>query len=128
MLLPQALPSEASQLQLVDFLDRDWQSPPAAAGYAVLTVDQVPDDQVWLVDHMVCLCDSTAKTTFRVYLDSRTPRRIRDGSASSGNFDVADWPNGLVVPSRSVLIAEWSGATNSAVGVLALQARVFRRS
>ena len=82
---------------------------------------------MWLVDHMVCVSDSAAKTTMRLYLDSITPRRIRDGSAS-GNFDVGDWPGGLLVPARSSLIAQWTGATNGAVGVLALQARVYRRA
>lgn len=127
ILLPSALPSPASQWQLVDFLDRDWQSSPAAGGRAVLSVDQVPDEQLWIVDHMVCVCDSGAKTTMRLYLDNLAPRRIRDGSAS-GNFDVGDWPGGLVIPSRSTLLAEWTGATDGAVGVLALQARVFGRS
>jgi hypothetical protein len=125
--LPTALSTPASQWVLQDFIDRDWSSTPATGGAAVLTLEQIPDDLMWLVDQMVCSCDSSTTTTMRLYLDQRTPRRIRDGS-NSGNFDVGGWSNGLLIPARSTLIAVWSGASNGAVGTLGLQARVFRRT
>lgn len=114
--------STASQWQLVDWRHVPGRSGPAAGGTAVVELAQLPDDELWLVDHMVAQCDSTTRTTMRLIVGSL----LMDGS-SSGNFDVADWPNGLLVRSSTSLRAEWSGASNGATAEITLQARIFRR-
>lgn len=119
--------SAAASWQLVDFLNVQLRSAPAAGGQAVLDVGQLDPDEMWLLDHMVVSCDSTARTTLRLYESVVDPQRILDGS-STGNFDVADWPAGLQVRPSTSLIAVWVGASTGARGVIALQGRRMARA
>ena len=126
ILLPTSV-AAASQWQLVDWLEVEEQSAPAAGGLATIQLEPLGTDELWLIDHMVASCTSTSATALRLYVDDVRPLRLRDGS-DRGNFDVADWPAGLLVrPSRS-LIAQWSPASVGAIGTLTLQARLFRRA
>jgi hypothetical protein len=119
--------STSSQWQLVDWRRARLSSAPAVGGVATIDVGQLPDGEMWLLDHMVAQCDSTAATVMRLYEDSPQPLNLLDGS-NKGNFDVADWPGGLLVRSSTSLIAQWAGASDGAIATLTLQARVLRRS
>jgi hypothetical protein len=124
--LPQGV-ATTSQWQIVDWLDRDWQSAPAAGGVAVLELPQLPENQRWQLTHAVIGCTSTSTTSLRFYLDQITGRGLRDGS-DKGNFDVADWAMGLMVPPGRALVARWTGCSAGAVGTLALQANIYQRT
>ena len=127
VVIPTAVGSPAAGWAHVDWIDPQHLSDPAAAGVATIEVPPVPLDDMWLIDHMVAACDSTTPTVMRLYVGAAEPGRLRDGS-DTGNFDVADWPQGLLVRGGSALIARWTGASAGARAVLTLQARVFRRS
>lgn len=124
--LPIPLPALTGWM-LADYRTASARSTPAAGGTATAALPQVPGDELWLLDHAVIACDSTSATTLRLYADSILPDALLDGS-SAGNFDVADWPAGLLVPSTRTLLAVWSGASAGAIGTLTAQLRVLRRT
>ncbi len=114
--------SAAASWQLLDFLNVQLRSDPAAGGQAALDAGQLDPDEMWLLDHMVVSCNSTSRTTLRLYESVVDPLRILDGS-STGNFDVADWPAGLQLRPSTSLLAVWVGASDGARGVITLQGR-----
>jgi hypothetical protein len=119
--------SATSSWQVADWLDRAYNSTPAAGGTALLTLPALPDNERWQLTHMVTGCTSTTPTALRLYLDSVAAPGYRDGT-DRGNFDVADWPQGLWVPPGRQLLAQWSGCSDAAVGTLTLQAVIYRRT
>jgi hypothetical protein len=125
---PYALPATSSWA-VADWLDHAYVSTPAGAdGVAVATVPALPDNERWQLTHAVISCTSTVGTQLRLYLDeSVTTGNLRDGS-NSGNFNVADWPMGLWIPPGRSFTARWTGCSAGAVGILALQATILRRS
>lgn len=130
MTAPLQLPvplATASGWQLYDYREVSLTSLPAGAdGTATATGPQLDPGVLWLIDHGVADCDSTTTTELRLYSGMVGRRFLLDGTGS-GNFSVADWPNGLQLgPSRS-LVAVWSGATTGATGVLTLQLRELRQ-
>lgn len=122
--LPQGLPA-ASGWQLVDWLDRDWTSTPAASGVLTIETPQLPDTELWLIDRLVVSCTSTSDTAARIYNSSTA--RLRSGSRA-GNFDEADYPGGLLLRPSSWLLAQWTGCSLGAVATLAVQARRLVRT
>ena len=124
--LPQSI-AAASGWQVVDWADPTFVSSPAAGGLATITLDQLPATDMWLLDHMVAECTSSTATQLRLYAGSVGPSTLRDGT-NSGNFDVADWPGGLLVRSSTSLIAQWAGCSDGAIATLTLQARVLRQA
>lgn len=125
--LPTTLPA-VSSWSLVDWLDRSYTSDPAAAdGTALITLDALADDTRWQLTHMVAGCATTAAPQMRLYLDSVANGNLRDGT-SSGAFDVADWPGGLMVPPGRQLLARWTGCTPGDVAILSVQANIYRRA
>lgn len=123
--VPQPIPT-TSQWQLVDWLDATYTSSPAAGGVALITLDQLPDYERWQLTHMVAGCTSAAQTSMRLYLDSVANGSLRDGTAT-GNFDVADWPMGLMIPPSRSLLARWTGCNDGDVATLTVQANILRR-
>ncbi len=117
----------AAGWQLLDFVNVQLRTAPAADGQAALDAGQLDPEEMWLLDHMVISCDSTTKTTLRLYESVVDPLRILDGS-STGNFDVADWPAGLQLRPSTSLVAVWTSASAGARGVLTLQGRRMVRS
>lgn len=123
---PYSLPT-ASGWTLYDWRELQATSTAAASGTASLTFDQVPDSELWLIDRMVSYCDSTTDTRVRVYRSQTDPRSLRDGS-NSGNFDVTEYPQGLLLRAGGQLLAQWTGASDGARGTLTVQLRVFRQA
>lgn len=125
IVIPTPVPS-ASSWQVVDWLDASYSSDPATGGVAMLEVPQLPDTDRWRLTHGVVGCTSTATTSLRIYLTSVTNGNLRDGT-DKGNFSVADWAPGLMIPPGRSLIVVWNGASDGAVGWLNLQAEVLRQ-
>lgn len=125
-ILPTWVGGAASAWSLVDWQLPAWQSDPAAGGVATLRGDQLANDELWLIDRAIIDCSSVFVTSLRLYEDAPDPSRLLDGS-DRGNFDVAEYPSGLVVRPSSVLVAQWTGASDGAVGTLRLQVRQMRR-
>lgn len=126
VILPHSV-AAASAWSLSDFVSLQRRSEPAAGGVCTVDFGQLDGDERWLIDHAVIVCDSATPTSLRLYQSSVADQALLDGSAA-GNFDVADWPNGLAVEPSQSLVARWTGASAGARGVLTLQARVLRRS
>lgn len=124
--LPVSLPS-ARAWQLADFATARAVSEPATGGQARVLLEQLDSDELWLIDHAVIACSSSAATTLRLFEDIATDLNLLDGSAS-GNFDVADWPAGLQVQPSRALLAVWSDASDGAVATITLQLRRYRRA
>lgn len=124
--LPTPIPS-TSGWQMTDFLRLRLRSSPAYAGQAVLDAGQLDSDVLWMIDHTVVSCDSLTRTVLRFYESAADPTRYLSGS-NTGNFDEADYPGGLQVAPATSLVAVWSGASDGARGLLALQGRVYRRA
>lgn len=115
----------ASSWALYDYRSVRTSSAPAVGGVAQLEVDVDPDE-LWLLDHAVSACNSSTATSVRLYSGSVSDLALIDGTLS-GNFDVADWPNGLQLNGTN-LVVRWDGCSDGAIGVLTLQARILRRS
>jgi hypothetical protein len=126
VLLPQPL-AVTSGWQLADWLDESYTSAPAAAGTATITLDPLSDGERWQLTHMVAFCSGTSAPQMRLYLGNVSPMGLRDGT-NSGSFDVADWPQGLMVPPGAQLIAQWTGCNDGDTVTLTLQANIFRRT
>lgn len=124
LILPQPL-SSTSGWQVNDWIDRSWTSQPASGGIAEIDLDQLPADTRWVLTHMVVGCTSTSTTSLRLYLDQVANNALRDGT-DAGNFNVADWAPGLMIPPSRTLIARWSGCSDGAIATLTLQATVLR--
>ena len=126
VILPVPLGGTAAGWKLVDFREVRARSAPATGGLAVVELPQLDPDELWLIDHAVVSCTSTTPTAARWYESAVSDLALLDGTAT-GNFDVADWPAGLqLAPSQSLVVA-WTGASDGARGVVAIQARVMRR-
>jgi hypothetical protein len=122
------LPTQVSAAHgwtLTDYMTMQARSAPAVGGQCSVTFAQLGSAERWQIDHAVVICDSTTPTTLRLYESVATPLSLLDGSGA-GAFDVADWPGGLGVQPTQALLAVWTGASDGAVGTIALQARVLR--
>lgn len=124
--VPYALPATSSW-GLVDWLDQTYTGLADAGGVALITLPTLPDNERWQLTHMVAGCASTATTSMRLYLDQVSNGALRDGSAS-GNFDVADWPMGLMIPPSRSLLARWTGCIPGDQAFLTVQANILRRN
>lgn len=126
MTVPYPLPV-ASSWSVVDWLDQTYQAVADSTGVALITIPQLPDTDRWQLTHMVAGCATTASTQMRLYLNDVANGYLRDGTAS-GNFDVADWPMGLMVPPSTSLLARWTGCNAGDPVFLNVQANILRRS
>jgi hypothetical protein len=117
----------ASSWSVADWLEKEATSDPATGGLATITFPQLASDERWLIERAVCYCDSSTATTLRLYRSGLAPTALRSGS-DTGNFDEADYPRGLVLFEGSQLIAQWSGASTGARGVLTLQVQKLVRA
>jgi hypothetical protein len=117
----------ASGWQLSDFRPEVIvRSPAVKTGETVAVAygDQLGIDELWLIDHAVSECTSSSRTRLRLY--AGTPGGVLLDGTDDGNFQVADWPNGLQLAPGRQLCAVWSGASVGAFGQLVLQVRVMR--
>lgn len=125
VIVPVGIPAAAGW-QLVDWLSNPWKTLPAAGGLAEVDCGQLDPDEMWLIDHAVVQSTSTTPTAVRLYESYAVREQLLDGS-NSGNFDVSDWPAGLVLRPSTSLVVQWSGVSAGATCQVRLQARVMRR-
>jgi hypothetical protein len=116
----------ASGWQLTDYRQLSYTTGPAAGGTTTAYADQLDVDVMWLVDRAVVFSTSTNPSAVRLYNGSAGAGRLLSGS-NSGNYDEADYPNGLLVPAGGQLLAVWTLADDGAVGTLNLQVRELRQ-
>ena len=126
LILPTAV-SPASGWSLIDNLSAAASSVAAAGGLATAEFAQLASEEMWLIDHAVVSCTSAIATAVRWYATSITPGELLDGS-NVGNFDVGDWPAGLLLRPSQVLLVQWAGASAGSVGTVRIQYRLYRRS
>jgi len=126
VILPTPIPTTNGGLVFQGWRELQLHTEPATNGAVQLELPQVDPAETLLIDHMLATCDSISATQLRLYVNAVGALNLRDGS-SRGNFDVADWPQGLLVRPSTTLVAQWTGASDGAIGVLTLQARVFRQ-
>ncbi len=123
------LPQETSpgrRWVLHDYRHRVKSTDPAAAGVAELEYEQVPQDELWLVDRVVVQSTSSAATVAHLYLDTIDDRHVIDGTRV-GNFDVADMASPIQLLGSTVLRVRWLGADDGAVGTCRIQLVVLRQ-
>ncbi len=126
--VPSALPSGgAAGWQLVDYRELQRSAAATSSGVVTIELDQLPNDEMWLVDRLVAYCTSSTASTMRLYLNSVSAVNFRDGTAS-GNFDVSEYPRGLLVRPASGLVAQWTGCSAGAVGTITLQVQRHLRA
>jgi hypothetical protein len=116
--LPRSV-AAASSWQLSDWLDPVKTSQPAAGGTMQIEFRQLDVTEMWLIDRAVIQCNSAADTGLRLYVYPVGPLTMLSGS-DTGNFDEAEYPEGLLVRPGQQLVAVWLGATTGAVGTLRL--------
>lgn len=111
---------------LHDYRHRVISTPPAADGVTELEFEQVPQDELWLVDRVIVQSTSSAATVAHLYLDAIDDRHVLDGTRV-GNFDVADNNSPIQLLGSSVLRVRWQGADDGAVGTCRIQLVVLRQ-
>jgi len=126
--LPRYVGGSARGWELADYVEVEKSTAAAGAdGIVLLELPQLDAEERWLLDHAVTSCTSTTVTDLRYYVGA-----IRDTSiveqTDNGNFDVADWPNGLRVGPSGILTLRWGGCSAGAIGTANLQIRVLRRA
>ncbi len=127
VILPRAVGGSATGWTLTDYIPAGrGVSEAAAGGSCSVLFDQIDPNELWLMTHAVISCTSSTPTSCRWYVDGIDPGRLLDGS-DSGNFDVADWPMGLILGPSTALLVVWDGASDGAIGTFTLQAHVQRR-
>jgi hypothetical protein len=124
--LPVQIATPSASWTLIDYVTLVRSSPAAAGGLCTATFDQLAPGDRLLIDHAIVSCTSSTPTILRMYLDAVSPLTMLDGS-DAGNFDVADWPNGLAIAPTRTLTVQWSGASAGGIGTITLQARLLRQ-
>lgn len=127
MYLPQPT-SAAGRWMLHDYRYRVKSSTPAVGGQAQIEFEQVPQDELWLINRVVvqCTAPSTDQAVAHLYLDTTEDRQALDGTRV-GNFDVADMASPIQLPGASRLIVKWKGGTDGWIATCRLQLVVLRR-
>jgi hypothetical protein len=124
--LPQAT-AVASRWQVWDYAKKVVRSNlPAAGGKCSAQLPAVPGDELWFVDRIRVMSDSTTPTI--AYCYSGTPDvddNVEDGTLT-GNFDVADNASPMALLPTEQLTVVWTGASNGTIGRLRVQITVMR--
>lgn len=127
MYLPQSSPV-ASRWYLWDYAKRTARSlTPAAGGKCSAVLPPVPENELWFVDRLRVMSDSTTATIAYCYSGLIDDDGVEDGTLT-GNFDVADNASPLALLPQEQLTVVWSGASDGAVGRLRAQITVMRLS
>lgn len=123
MLLPVAS-GPATQWVLYDYGRRRVNSPAAAAGQAVATIAEVPQDELWMID-LVRVKSDPSDLTSTAYICLDTPDYDVSGTAT-GAYDVADQSAPIQAPGGSLILVVWKGITNGLVGNAYVQWTVLK--
>lgn len=116
----------ASQWAVWDYTIKTVHSPPAAGGFALLSLPAVPDNELWFVDRARISSNSTTPTFLYLYDSIVDDDHVIDGSYS-GEFDVADNASPILLLPTTTLIARWVGASAGAIGRARVQMTIMRK-
>lgn len=122
--VPQAVPTPAGWVVATYRPRLVLRTPPAAGGTMTATADQVPGGQMWRIERAVCSSTSSAATALRLYDAGATD--VPCSGTDTGNYDEAEYPNGLLIDQGLQLTAVWTGASDGARGTLRLQVAVMQ--
>lgn len=95
-----------------------------AGGIAVVNFGPVQPGYQWRVERIAISSDSALASAFTLYLDSIDPTNIVE-SSPSGNSDIADETQPILVPEGSRLIGRWTGGTPGALASARIQYTVY---
>lgn len=98
-----------------------------ADGIADIVFGPPPSDAYWLVERIVVVSESSASTEARMFTGSADADNLEDGTAS-GNLDIADETQPIVVPGGVEFRIRWTGGTPDAQAVGRIQYEVMRLS
>ncbi len=95
-----------------------------AAGVADIVFGPPPSDGYWLIERIVVVTNSAAATEARMFTGDADDANLEDGT-STGNLDIADETQPIVVPGGSEFRIRWTGGTVGAraVGRIQYEAR-----
>lgn len=88
--------------------------PASVPGDARVTFGPVPLNEVWRVERIAINSDSVQPTIATIYLGS-VDRRNQIDQTGSGNSDLADNINPILIPSGQLLIVDWKVASQGAL-------------
>lgn len=117
----------ASNWALDDY-GRKWANSPAADadGRAILRVNVVPQDELWLIDILrVSATPAETSVNARAYLCMDSPDFDVMGT-STGVYDVADMNSPIHAPGGSEVLVVWTDLPPGAIGRAYLQWNVMR--
>lgn len=100
-------------------------NPNVPAGSIDAVLEPVQGDIVLLVDRLLVQTTSTAPTTASFYLGAVAAEQLVEYTGS-GDIDVADEVQPILVPGSTPFICRWRGASAGAVGLVRIQFRVAR--
>lgn len=103
-------------------------SDPAAAGSGTMSVTfpQVDPGFLWSIQRAVVTSTSGAATRLRLYDSMVDPAFLLSGT-DTGEYDEAEYPNGLLLDQGRQLVGVWTGASDGARGTVRLQVAVLGR-
>lgn len=112
------------RLVVLDWRTVSLRSQPADAG-GVMEVRLAGDTQgaLVLVDRIVVQTTSGTPTTARVFVGTTSDEDLVDFTGS-GDIDVADEVQPILVPASRLFIIQWRGASAGAVGLARVQHRL----
>jgi hypothetical protein len=107
--VPQTVPTPAGW-QITTWRPRlVLRTQPATGGTMTATADQVPGGQMWRIERAVCASTSTFATSLRLY---DVAGDVPCSGTDTGNYDEAEYPNGLLIDQGLQLSAVWTGASD----------------
>ncbi|NUP79746.1 MAG: hypothetical protein HOV96_19595 [Nonomuraea sp.] len=125
MLLPTPNPA-VSRWNVWDYVKKTASSLPAVNGSCLAALPPVPDGELWFVDRLRVMCNSTSNTIAYVYANGSLADDFVEDGTLTGNFDVADNASPLLLLTGEPLTIQWTGASAGAVARLRAQITVMR--
>lgn len=121
--LPYQLPVGGRNWQLVDATRDTLKAPPAAAGIAQVSLEQVPAGERWYVQRISVQADHAC--AFIAYYNAIDPANVAD-STQAGNADVADEHQPILLNETDTLLLVWSGCPDGTKCSANVQRTVYR--
>lgn len=118
----------AGKWQLWDYQVKRLRTPVVAGadGKMAVELQQVPDNELWLVDRIRVSSTSVIKSQVYLYENDATSlENVIDGSLS-GNFDVADNASPILLVGGIRLVFQWEGAEAGSLGFARVQWTILR--
>lgn len=123
MILPYAS-GPATQWTLYDYGRRFVDSPAAAGGQAVVSLDVVPADELWMID-LVRVKTDTSDVTSTAYICMGDVDRDVSGTVT-GAYDVCDQAAPIQAPANTEVLIVWKGIPDGLIGQAYVQWTVLK--